>query len=53
MGKPTYLVYVVHRGRGDDYHRYRCFGGDINSSGAMLTENMFGFMEAIRASNRR
>jgi hypothetical protein len=53
MAKPTYLVYVVHRGREDDYYRYRCLGEDTNPLGEVLTEDMLGFMEAVRASNRR
>jgi hypothetical protein len=53
MGKPTYLVYVVHRGREDDYRRYRQLGNAANAWGDVLTEDTLGFMESVRASNRR
>lgn len=53
MAKPTYLVYVIHRGREDDYHRYCQLGKDTKLQGEGLTEDMLGFKEAVRASNRR
>jgi hypothetical protein len=53
MGKPTYLVYVVHSGREDDYRRYQQLGEATSASGEALTEDMLGFMASVRASNRR
>jgi hypothetical protein len=53
MSKPTYRVYVVHRGREDDYYRYCRLGQSTHLWGEGLAENELGFVETVRASNRR
>lgn len=53
MSKPTYLVTVVHLGREEDYHDYWELGLDVGRTGEPLTEDLVGFLEPVRASNKR
>ncbi|MGH8081812.1 MAG: hypothetical protein ACREP7_14655 [Lysobacter sp.] len=53
MSKPTYYVEVVHSGREQDHHDYWVLGHRANRSGEPLSPESVGFIEAVRASNRR
>jgi hypothetical protein len=53
MSKPTYLVTVIHLGREDDYYDFWELGLDRGRSGDLLTADILGFKEPVRASNKR
>lgn len=53
MTKPTYFVKVVRKGRERDFLDFWERGRRQNDAGELLDAELVGFVEPVRASNRR
>ena len=53
MSKSIYLVRIARKGYEEDFHALCELGKEFNVAGQALSAELVGFMEQVRASNRR